>query len=85
MQLYLYLYNYIYACTYVQIILYMFTYTCIHVYIYLSLYMNSYQRSGQIDCVGLNGHCRDLAFTVSETKDHWKLLKSKLESHFALC
>lgn len=63
----------------------MFTYTYIHVSIYLSLYIKSYQRSGQIDCVGLNGHCRDLSFTVSETKDHWKLLKSKLESHFALC
>lgn len=70
-----------YICTYNFVYIYIYIYTCI----YLSLYMKSYQRSGQIDCVGLNGHCRDLAFTVSETKDHWELLKSKLESHFALC
>lgn len=67
MQLYLFLYNYMCACIYVYIILYMFTYTYIHVSIYLCIW-ESYQRSGQIDCVGLNGHYRNLSFTVSETK-----------------
>ena len=52
-----------YICTDNFVYVYLYMYTCI--YLSISIY-EELSVISQIDCVGLNGHCRDLAFTVRQ-------------------